>query len=175
MSTFIDRLVQAARHAGVESTQAGIAASLDLSKQTVWRWFREGIEPSAENGFDIARRWSVDAEWLKSGEGDMLPKPSPDLPPDERELLKDYRLAPSQVRKVIRNMARAARKSIVTIAAVIPPFLAPQQSDAAIYHNKNSWPFARQVADLNTHWASIRYIASQWLARIFRRRVFKFA
>ena len=69
MSAFVERLVEAAKHAGVEPTQAGIAESLGLSKQTVWRWFREGIEPNAENCFEIARKWGVDAEWLKSGPG----------------------------------------------------------------------------------------------------------
>ena len=169
MSTFIDRLVQAARHAGVEPTQAGIAESLGLSKQTVWRWFREGIEPSADNSFDIARKWGIDAEWLKTGEGDMLPKPSSELPPDERELLKDYRLAPSQVRKVIRNMARAARKAIVTIAAAIPPFLAPQQSDASVLHNV----FCARLNSANC--MILMHIVSQWLARMFGRRTFKFS
>src|SRR3990167_11227472 len=127
MSTFIDRLVQAARHAGVEPTQAGIAESLGLSKQTVWRWFREGIEPSADNSFDIARKWGIDAEWLKTGEGDMLPKPSSDLPPDERELLKDYRLAPPPGSPGLRNLARAARRGIVTIPAAKPPISPPHQ------------------------------------------------
>lgn len=130
MTTFLERLLQAAEFAGVGRTQSEIADALAINRQTVHRWFREGVEPSADNCFDIATKWGVDGRWLKKGEGDML-KPAGELPQDERELLKDYRLAPPQVRKVIRNMARAARKSIVTIAAAIPPLLATPQSEAA--------------------------------------------
>jgi transcriptional regulator with XRE-family HTH domain len=137
MSAFVERLVEAAKHAGIEPTQAGIAESLGLSKQTVWRWFREGIEPNAENCFEISHKWGVDAEWLKSGDGEMFPKLAAELPQDERDLLKDYRLAAPKVRKIIRGMARAARKSIVTIVATIPPLLAPSPTDAGVLHKNN--------------------------------------
>jgi transcriptional regulator with XRE-family HTH domain len=133
MSTFVERLLQAARHAGVEETQKAIAASLGLKKQTVNRWFNEGGEPSADNLLDIEAKWGVDGKWLKKGEGEMVPTISV-LSPDERALLKDYRKALPRVRDVIRNMARAARKSVVTIAALIPPLLVPQPSDAGVLH-----------------------------------------
>ena len=134
MTPFSERLVQAARYAGVPDTQAAIAKALGLKRQTVNHWFTSG-EPTAENLLEIASKWAVSAEWLRSGEGDMLPPPAPELPPDERELLRSYRAATPQTRQLLRTMARAARKSVVTIAAVIPPLLVPNNSEAAINHN----------------------------------------
>jgi transcriptional regulator with XRE-family HTH domain len=135
MSDFRGRLQQAAQHAGVGDSQATMAASLNLNRQTINRWFQGG-EPNADMLLHIARTWGVDAEWLKSGDGDMLPTPSPDdLPPEELELLRDYRKASQQARQTIRTMVRALRKSVVTIAAVIPPLLVPTPSDATTLHN----------------------------------------
>jgi transcriptional regulator with XRE-family HTH domain len=143
MSDFRGRLQQAAQHAGVGDSQATMAASLNLNRQTINRWFQGG-EPNAEMLLHIARTWGVDAEWLKSGDGEMLPTPSPDdLPSDELELLRDYRKASQQTRQQIRTMVRALRKSVVLIAAGIPPLLLPAPTDAATLHNRFS--------ELNTH------------------------
>lgn len=128
MTAFSERLLQAARYAGIPDTQAGIAKALGLKRQTVNHWFTSG-EPTAENLLDIAAKWSVSAEWLRSGDGDMLPPPSTDLPADERAFLRDYRSATPQTRQLLRTMARAARKSVLFIVATIPPLMSPY-SDA---------------------------------------------
>ena len=135
MTDFKGRLLDAAQWAGVGKSQATMAESLSLNRQTINRWLQGG-EPNADMLLHIARTWGVDPQWLKSGNGDMLPKPSPeDLPADELDLLKDYRKASPSARQTIRTMVRALRKSVVTIAAVIPPLLAPTPADAAILHN----------------------------------------
>ena len=133
MGDFTKRLQEAARHAGVSDHQAGIAAALNLSRQTVTRWFH-GYVPNAKMLLHIAAAWGVDPDWLATGAGRMLPNPD-GLTPEERDLVKDYRSATPKVREVIRTMARAVRKSVVTIAAVIPPLLAPTPSDATTLHN----------------------------------------
>lgn len=122
---FRERLQQAAKWAGVGDSQSSIASSLRLNRQTINRWFQGG-EPNAELLLHVARSWGVDAEWLKSGKGDMLP-PADELPTDEMELLRDYRKASMQTRQQIRTMVRALRKSMIAIAMVVPPLLAPHQ------------------------------------------------
>ena len=129
MTAFSERLLQAARYAGIPDTQAGIAKALGLKRQTVNHWFTSG-EPTAENLLEIAAKWAVSAEWLRSGEGDMLPPPSNELPPDERAFLRDYRSATPQTRQLLRTMARAARKSVIFLAATIPPLLSPSNAEA---------------------------------------------
>jgi len=135
MTKFGERLLQAARHLGVGESQSEIAANLGLSKQTVHHWFTKGF-PTVDNLALVERKWGVSGEWLRSGEGAMLPEPSGDgLTAEERELVKDYRKASPKVRDVIRTMTRAVRKSMVTIAAAIPPLLASHGD--AICHNVN--------------------------------------
>ena len=147
MSTFADRLLQAARHAGIRDTQSAIATALGLKRQTVNYWFHGG-EPTAENLLDIAGRWDVDPDWLQSGKGEMLPKPATEnLSQDEMNLVKDYRMASPKVRQVISTMARAARKAVVAVTLAIPPLLAPQQSEAGGVLHKSFC-----TAGLNTHW-----------------------
>jgi transcriptional regulator with XRE-family HTH domain len=139
MNKFHERLQQAAKWAGVGESQVDIAASLNLNRQTINRWFQGG-EPNASMLLLIARSWGVDPEWLKSGEGDMLPAPDGNgaaLSNEERELIKNYRSASSQVRGVIRTMARAVRKSMVVISLAVPPLLAPDDAQAGVLH-KNS-------------------------------------
>ena len=136
MTSFTDRLLQAARYAGVGEKQAAIAADLGIDRQLVSYWFNKGGVPGAENLAMIEKRWGVDGEWLRSGKGEMLPQPSPkDFPTDEIELLSDYRKASTQTRQQIRTMVRALRKSVVTLAAVIPPLMAPSPADATMLHN----------------------------------------
>ena len=135
MTKFTERLQQAAKYAGVGDTQAEIAADLGLQRQVVNHWFNKGGSPQAETLALIGKRWGINGEWLRSGDGEMLPQPSPDgLQAEERELVRYYRSATPNIRLVISRMVRAVRKSVVTIAAVIPPFMAPQPSDAAILH-----------------------------------------
>lgn len=142
MSNFRERLQQAAEYAGSGTTQAAIAAALGLNRQTVNRWFLGG-EISAENLLDISSKWGVRLEWLRDGDGEMVHKPSSDtLNQEERDLIRSYRSASPQARRVVLGMARAARKSMVTIAAVLPPLLAPSPSDAATSHNLFYAPIA---------------------------------
>jgi transcriptional regulator with XRE-family HTH domain len=128
---FLERLRQAAHYKGVRERQTDIAASLGIPIQTVNQWFTKGYMPKRELIIRIARTYGVGLEWLANGEGDMLPKPSENLSSDERDLVKNYRMASPKVREVISTMARAARKSVVTIAAASPPLLAAPQTEAA--------------------------------------------
>ena len=131
---FTERLRQAANHAGVGPTQAAIADALGLNRQTVNRWFF-GSAPTVETLMEIARKWNVSADWLATGDGEMIP-PSPDgLSVEERELVRSYRSASPQVRKVLATMARAARKSVLFIVATIPPLLSPSNTEAGVLHN----------------------------------------
>ena len=142
MSDFRERLQQAANRAGAGDSQATMASSLNLNRQTINRWFQGG-KPNAEMLLHIARTWGVDPEWLENGKGDMLPVPSPDdLPQDELELLRDYRKATLQTRQQIRTMVRALRKSMVTLAAGIPPLMAPSPSDAMTPFNSDAFASA---------------------------------
>lgn len=137
MNKFHERLQQAAKWAGVGDSQVDIAASLNLNRQTINRWFQGG-EPNAAMLLLIARSWGVDPEWLKTGEGEMLTAPDEDgLSQEERELIKNYRSASSQVRGVIRTMARAVRKSMVVISLAVPPLLAPDDALAGVLHKNN--------------------------------------
>jgi transcriptional regulator with XRE-family HTH domain len=169
--TFLHRLVTAAIHAGVvepgarledRGLQSAIAQSLGLSKQTVSYWFRQDGLPGYEHLREIEKRWRVNGDWLLSGEGEMLDKPSEEgLTPEERDLVKSYRIAKPRVRKIIIDMVRAARKSIVTIAAVIPPFLG---ADSAISHNAFSATLSAPFSLSNYTLCALR----RWLLKLVR-------
>lgn len=161
MIKFSERLLQAARYAGVGESQAAIAKDLGLDRQTVNHWFRNDATPGADNLALVQKKWGVNAEWLRSGDGGMLASPDA-LPEDEVELLKDYRRASTQTREHIRTVVRALRKSVVTLAAVIPPLMAPSPADAAICHNHFSRADVIRIA-----WR--RWI--QVLARLMAARV----
>ena len=158
MTTFKERLLRAAVHAGAGTTQVAIADALDLSRQAVNKWFIGTAEPSAENLLDISKKWGVSADWLQSGEGDMLPSPAESLPAEERELLRDYRSATPQTRKLLRTVARAARKSVLFMVATIPPLMSPSNSEAAMRHNLFYAPIV-----------SVIHIAFKWLQRLALR------
>jgi transcriptional regulator with XRE-family HTH domain len=134
MTRFIERLLLAAKHADVGESQSDIADALGLKRQTVNRWFKTGGEPDADTTLDIARRWKVSAEWLKQGSGEMLPNPEEGLSQKERELIRNLRRATPQVQEVILKMARAARKSVVTLVLAVPPLLASQSGETSILH-----------------------------------------
>lgn len=155
MSSFTDRLLEAARFAGIGESQAAIADALGLNRQTVNRWFTKDAVPKAEAQNDIALRFGVDPIWLERGEGTMLPDPSPDLPADLRELNRIYLRATPSIRSQIVKTARALAKSIVTIAVLIPPLLAPQHAEAAGHNIFRS-----------DNYLILMHIVSRWLARL---------
>jgi len=108
---FLERLKLAARHSGVGESQAEIATSLKLSRQTVNRWFKGG-SPNRAMISTIAQTWGVNAEWLASGTGTLNGVTAPkDATEDELELLATYRSATAKVRKIILSIAKAARKA----------------------------------------------------------------
>ena len=152
--TFIDRLIQAAKHAGVGERQSAIADALQVKRQTVSRWFVLGGVPQADLTFHIAKRFGVDPNWLRTGEGEMVPEAanSP-LSTEELALIRDYRKATPKVRQVIVSMARAARKvAVVMTAFTIPPLLSsPEAQAGSILHNQIS------------HHSPIIHIVQQWL------------
>jgi transcriptional regulator with XRE-family HTH domain len=134
MTKFSERLLSAAKHAGAGETQTEIANNLGLTRQTVTHWFNKDGVPDGDNLALIEKRWGVNGEWLRSGDGEMLPQPSPDgLSTEERDLVKSYRLAPANVRPVIISMLRAARKAIVTFGVILPPFLASEAGSPTLH------------------------------------------
>jgi transcriptional regulator with XRE-family HTH domain len=159
MNDFRERLQKAATRVGVGESQASIADALNLNRQTIHRWFSGG-EPNADMLLHAARTLGVDPEWLKSGNGDMLPQPD-ELPADERDLLKNYRSASADARRSIQTIVRSLRKSVVTIAAAIPPLLAQNDADAAIRHNHN---YAQNEG--------VILIACNWIMSWLRSRLF---
>ena len=150
MTKFGERLLQAARHAGVGVSQSEIAASLGLSRQTVHHWFTKGF-PTVDKIAHVARTWGVSVQWLHSGEGSMLPTTEA-LPADERELLRTYRTASQPARQNIMTVVRALRKSVVTIAAAIPPLMAPSHEAKAF-----------DIALFASQSATVIHIACRWL------------
>lgn len=160
MSSFTDRLLQAARFAGIGESQAAIADALGLNRQTVNRWFTKDAVPKAEAQNDIALKFGVDPIWLERGDGTMLPNPSPDLPADLRELNKIYLRATPSIRTQIVKTARALAKAILVMGSLLPPLLAPSNAEAAIFHKNDFAPLFSQVIELYAH-------CVQWLRRCF--------
>lgn len=161
--SFRERLQQAARWAGAGDSQAAIAEKLQRNPQTVNRWFMGG-EPNGEQLRHVARTYGVSMEWLESGEGEMRLDPN-DLPPDELELLRDYRKASAQARQSIRTVVRALRKSVVAVALILPGFMAPK--DAAAICHKTSCDLFGAAAGHNTDCISKLLSALRnWCARL---------
>lgn len=144
---FTDRLIEAARYAGVGESQAEIARSLGVSRQRVSMWFLRGSLPAADDAVKMASALGVRPEWLLNGEGQMLPDPSSDgLSSEERDLVKNYRTAAPKVREVIRSMVRAAKKVAVALVVSIPSFQ-PHPAEAAAPAMLHKQSFVRVVAE----------------------------
>ena len=104
---FRERLKPSADYAGIEYSQTAIARSLGASKQTVDRWMAGG-EPRPAMVFHIADSWGVDARWLATGEGEMIPLAGGQgLRVDEHELIHCYRNSDTDRRKALREVAKA--------------------------------------------------------------------
>lgn len=106
---FSDRLMRAAKKAGVPYSQAAIANFLgDVNRQTVDTWMN-GSLPKADTLFRIAERFGVDPRWFATGEGEMLPAPiSSDLSPAEVALLARFRAAGPDWRVAMDQLSRCA-------------------------------------------------------------------
>lgn len=148
MEPFRDRLKQASARAGVEYSQTEIARSLGIGKQTVDRWFAGG-SPKPDMLYRIAEMWQVDARWLATGEGNMIPAQQV-LSVPERELIQSYRKAGPQKRLMLQAVIRAMGKTVVVASLAIPAFV-PTQAEAAFNITFNCL-----------------HIARQWLARLRR-------
>lgn len=141
---FRERLREAAHYAGIEYSQTEIANSLGTTKQTVDRWMADG-EPRPAMIFKIADKWGVDARWLATDEGHIVPPAGgAGLRQDELELIKGYRKATAPHRLSLRVMAKSLSKAIVVLALSIP-FLPRQDAEASTLHKI----FIRD--DQNTH------------------------
>jgi transcriptional regulator with XRE-family HTH domain len=108
MGGFSERLKRASSRLKVEWGQTSLGAFLGVSKQTAERWMGEG-QPASDRLFDIADRLGVDARWLATGSGDMLPKPSSsDLTAMEAQLMDQYRRADPRWQLSIRLLSGLA-------------------------------------------------------------------
>lgn len=114
--SFRERLLLAANFAGVEPGPASIAKSLGMkNRQTVHRWLSDGIVPEQDMIFHIAESWKINAAWLGTGAGEMLPSPPPDLSPPERELLQIFRRLSKDRRSSLQAIVRAFAKAAVLV------------------------------------------------------------
>ena len=119
VETFKDRLRKAAHYAGVECSQTAIGRSLGTNKQTVDRWFG-GSVPRPAMIFHIANTWRVDARWLTTGEGEMIPGPTEGLSKPEREIIQSYRSAEPDRKTSLRSIVKAfGRVSMVCMAVAL--------------------------------------------------------
>lgn len=142
---FPTRLKRAVDHAGLDWSQTRLAEYFGTKKQTVDGWMR-GSEPLATMLFSVADKLGVDARWLATGEGSMLPPPGgPGLKTDELELVRGYRSAPSQHRASIRVMAKTLAKGMLA-AALLSAVGHPDNADAAnAPHNSPSVYYVKSV------------------------------
>ena len=127
--SFLDRLLHAANHAGVGTTQTEIADALGARRQTVNKWFH-GSTPDTPMIAHIANAFRVDPTWLISGMGQPTGMVNPEgLSREERDIVRFYRNSPPQRRKALYDMAKALAKAIVVLATTIPGFI-PQKAEA---------------------------------------------
>ena len=141
------RFQEAAAYAGIEFSPTAIGRSLGVSKQTAQYWMTTG-EPKAAMVFRIADTWTVDARWLATGQGSMLPPPSgPGLSSDEVEMIRRYRKAEPRARPSILAVAKTLGKAAAIVAFVAAAWAAP--------FNKTQIAYAfspRLDNGINTHW-----------------------
>lgn len=114
---FRDRLKQAATYAKVGYSQTEIARALGLErKQTVDRWMGDGT-PTPQMIFHIADVWRVDARWLATGEGEMIPRAgSSDLSQQEEDLVARFRSADPRWQLSLRLLAALASEDQIEAA-----------------------------------------------------------
>lgn len=153
---FQSRFQEAAAYAGVEFSPTAIGRSLGVSKQTAQYWMTTG-EPKAAMVFRIADTWTVDARWLATGQGTMLPPPGgPGLSADEIEMIRRYRKAEPRTRASILAVAKTLGKAAAIVAFVVASWSAPFNK-TQIAHASSLRPEDGQF----THWRA--FIA--WLRK----------
>ena len=156
--TFQSRFQEAAAYAGVEFSPTAIGRSLGVSKQTAQYWMTTG-EPKAAMIFRIADTWTVDARWLATGQGTMLPPPGgPGLSSDEIEMIRRYRKAEPRTRLSILAVAKTLGKAAAIVAFAAGIWTAP--------FNKTQIATAsslRPEGAVNTHWRALLV----WLLNAF--------
>lgn len=79
-----------------------VAKDLNISSATVTGW-KKGSPPNSERLEAIADYFGVSTDYLLGRSG-----ADPELPDDERELLKCYRRASTEGKKIIQATARAS-------------------------------------------------------------------
>ena len=120
MSSFENRLKEAAKLVKVEYSQTAIGKSLEISKQTIDRWMA-GSVPAPDTLFYVADKWGVDPRWLATGEGEPRPKPKPPagLHQHEETLLRQYRGADPRWQLALRLLAGLATEDQLQAASDI--------------------------------------------------------
>jgi transcriptional regulator with XRE-family HTH domain len=119
--TFRGRLEQACSHAKVAFSQSAIGKALTkdgqvVDRRTVARWFGEGL-PSPEMLFRIADAFGVDARWLATGQGTMLPNGTGTKHEAHEEmLLEQYRAADPRWKLSLRLLASLANEDQIEAA-----------------------------------------------------------
>ncbi|HLU61789.1 MAG TPA: helix-turn-helix domain-containing protein [Gammaproteobacteria bacterium] len=108
--TIADRIREAREQAGVSQTE--LARLLGVTRSACSQWESpQGTAPRRERLEQLATLLGVSFEWLATGRGsEQAPAEvqvtSPDLPPDQQELLALYRRLPPRLRLAVLNLAR---------------------------------------------------------------------
>lgn len=158
--TFQLRFQEAASYAGIEFSPTAIGRSLGVSKQTAQYWMTTG-EPKAAMVFRIADTWTVDARWLATGQGTMLPPPGGQgLSADEVEMIRRYRKAEPRSRASILAVAKTLKKATAMLALVAIGWAAPFDKTQIAYAS------VRPESGLITHWHAFVAWLRQALFRV---------
>lgn len=105
-----DRIREAREQAGVSQTE--LARLLGVTRSACSQWESpQGTAPRRERLEQLATLLGVSFEWLATGRGSEqalaeVQVTSPDLPPDQQELLALYRRLPPRLRLAVLNLAR---------------------------------------------------------------------
>lgn len=107
---FGERLLKAAKHAGVVYSQQALGTFLGTDRRKVDVWMKGGL-PRADTLFDMADKFGVDPRWFATGEGDPVRKPAApggELEAHEADLIGRYRSAEPRWRLALQLLASVA-------------------------------------------------------------------
>ena len=101
--SFQSRLLEAATHAGLPYDPTPIAKRCKVNRQTIHRLIKGGL-PKPDLLYKIADSLKVDARWLATGKGELIPSTN-HVAPEERNLLEQVyrRLEPEHREEWIRQ------------------------------------------------------------------------